>query len=501
MRVQGSVAATLASRIYLAVLGLVMLPVYLQQIGVEAFGLVGLFLVLQVWFQLLDAGLTQTLSREAARHRAGALSATNLRLLLRALEGLFLVVAALGFTVMYLGAEEIAHRWLRHEQLSPLVVERSVQLMAMCMAVRLLGELYRGAIVGFEQLRWLAGFSAAFGTLRLALVVPFLAWAGSTPTRFFEFQLAVLALEALALMVKTYQLLPGSGLTRTPWRLDPIRGVLVFSTVMSLASIVWVTLSQIDKLMLSGLLSLADYGAFSLAVSAAAGVLLLTGAISDTVVPRLTHLHAQAARTEMLDLYRHATQGVGIVAWSVACVMAFHAQTVLWVWTGDATLATQAAPILGLYALGNAALAIGAFPFYLQFAAGRLRLHLLGTALMVLVLLPSLVWATASHGAPGAAAVWLGVNLLYLLLWAPVAHARVMPGLHASWLVRDVLPVAALAAIAAALCSWLPWPQNRGAAAVTLIGTTSLVLAASAGGSSWVRARLRRARGPASALR
>ena len=35
------------------------------------------------------------------------------------------------------------------------------------------------------------------------------------------------------------------------------------------------------------------------------------------------------------------------------------------------------------------------------------------------------------------------------LLWTPVAHARYLPRLHWRWLAHDVLPVAALAAVAA----------------------------------------------------
>jgi O-antigen/teichoic acid export membrane protein len=173
-------------------------------------------------------------------------------------------------------------------------------------------------------------------------------------------------------------------------------------------------------------------------------------------------------------------------------VLAFHADRVLWIWTGDAALAARAAPVLGLYALGNAALAVGAYPYYLQFAEGRLRLHLVGTALIVAVLLPGLVWATSRYGSTGAAAAWLGVNVLYLLLWTPVAHARFMPRLHWRWMAEDVLPMAALAAAAAGVCRWLPWPSGRAGAGMLLLGVSLVVLLASASGSSWARDALRR---------
>ena len=68
MSLANRVVATAASRAYLTLLGLLVLPLYMLRMGAEAYGLVVLFTTLQVWFQLLDMGLTATLAREAARH-------------------------------------------------------------------------------------------------------------------------------------------------------------------------------------------------------------------------------------------------------------------------------------------------------------------------------------------------------------------------------------------------------------------------------------------------
>ena len=491
MSLKSSFAATLASRVYLTLVNLVMLPVYMRHLGLEAFGLIALFMVLQVWFQLLDMGLTPTMARAAARYRAGALSASDFRLLLRAIEGIFLVLAAVAGAAVFLGAEHIAAHWLKIERLPPQEVVRSLQSMALCIALRLLSELYRGVLSGFERFIWLAGLNTAFGTLRLVLVVPYIAWVDSSPSGFFGFQLAAMALECVVLIALAYRLVPGRAAGHSPWGLQPLRTVFGFSVVMSLASVVWITLSQLDKLLLSGLLSLSDYGAFSIAAAAASGVLLASGSLTEVLLPQLTRLHAQGARLELLALYRRSTQWACMSACSVASVLAFHADRLLWVWTGDAALAARAAPVLCLYALGNAALVVGAFPYYLQFAAGNLRLHLVGTTLMVAILLPSVVWATDRFGSAGAAGVWLGVNVLYLVLWTPVAHARFMPRMHWRWLAEDVLPAAGLAAAASIACRQLPWPPDRLGAGLMALAVSVAVLLTSAAGSSSARAMLR----------
>jgi O-antigen/teichoic acid export membrane protein len=51
-------------------MSLAFIPLYIKYLGVEAYGLVGLFSVLQISFTLLDMGMSLTLSREMARFRA-----------------------------------------------------------------------------------------------------------------------------------------------------------------------------------------------------------------------------------------------------------------------------------------------------------------------------------------------------------------------------------------------------------------------------------------------
>ena len=62
-----------------AIMGLVFIPLYIKYLGIESYGLIGLFGVLQAWLSLLDMGMTPTLSREMARFTAGTHSAASIR--------------------------------------------------------------------------------------------------------------------------------------------------------------------------------------------------------------------------------------------------------------------------------------------------------------------------------------------------------------------------------------------------------------------------------------
>ena len=64
---------------YTTIIGIVILPLYLQYLGAEAFGLVGFFTVLHAWMQLLDMGMSPMLSRQAAQARGGAIDFFELK--------------------------------------------------------------------------------------------------------------------------------------------------------------------------------------------------------------------------------------------------------------------------------------------------------------------------------------------------------------------------------------------------------------------------------------
>ena len=110
---------------------------------------------------------------------------------------------------------------------------------------------------------------------------------------------------------------------------------------------------------------------------------------------------------------------------------------------------------------------------------------------MVVLQVPGIVWAASAHGAVGAAAVWFGVNTLYLLLWTAVAHRRFAPGLHGRWVGRDLLPPLAAAAVAGALSTRLPGPDGRLAGAALLVASACGILLAAALAAPRVRADIR----------
>jgi len=146
-------------------------------------------------------------------------------------------------------------------------------------------------------------------------------------------------------------------------------------------------------------------------------------------------------RSDLIKVYRDATQIVSVISGAAAITMFFCSETVVYLWTGDAKLAQEVSPILSLYSLGNGILSIGAFPYYLQYAKGNLKYHLFGNLGLLLFLIPLIILAAREYGAIGAGIVWVAMNAIYLFVWVAYVHYKLEPGIHLKWIMRDVLTI------------------------------------------------------------
>ena len=491
MNLKQNILSNYASQIYVTAVGILMVPLYIKYMGSEAYGLIGFFAMLQTWFQMLDMGLSPTLSRQTARLSARAISVTELRRLIRILEGLFVGVAIAGAILLIFNSNWLAANWLKTQTLPLDQVQLSIKIMAVIISLRWISGLYRGAIGGFERQRWLAGVDAGMATSRFIVVILIFETIGTTPVHFFGWQLLITLLETVLLVRKTYHLLHIIEPRKTPvgWHWYSMTNLMGFSLNIAFISAVWVGVTQTDKLVLSKILPLSEYGHFTLAVLAASGVLIISGPISMAILPRMARLEAQGAEYELLDIYRKSTQVMAIIVAPVAIVLSLFGGQVIQVWTGDAVLAQNSAQIMSLYAAGNGIFALAAFPYYLQFAKGNVRMHLYGSLLFLFILIPTLVWATSVYSGVGAGYAWLLTNTIYLAVWVPLVHKIFMPGKHLSWLFKDIISIVAPTLVFGfTLQQSIQFSSNRIISTFELILIGSLLITASTIFSSKARA-------------
>ncbi|WP_256260740.1 MULTISPECIES: lipopolysaccharide biosynthesis protein [Burkholderia] len=424
-----SLISNYAGQIVTVILGMVMVPVYVRHLGVEAYGLIAFNAVLLAWVQLLDLGLSPTLCRELARAGNDA-EKNEVRVLLQSLEKFVSAICALLIVMSVLAAPFFASTWFKAKAIPTHEIEVAFVMMVLTVSARWLSSLYRGGMVGIDRQTSLNVVIMIFAVIRAVLVVPLIA-AWPRVDVFFLWQLGTIVGEALTMRVLLGRAIGAPMFTRTFSR-DVLVARARLSLSIAFSALMWATSTQTDKIILSKILSLPVFGVFSMATLLASGILLLANPIQQSFTPRFT---ADSARDSglLVSGYLLASEIMMIIVIPVAILFASVPDLVFELWSPSFPPNQYALQILQCYALGNGCSAIAGLSFLIQYADGNLSLHIKGNLGFVAILVPAVLFGALYYGVRGAAYTWLTINLLQLFIWVGVVHRRFLPGINPVW--------------------------------------------------------------------
>jgi O-antigen/teichoic acid export membrane protein len=496
MSVKTNTIANYIGQIYMMLIGIVVTPLYLKYLGSEAYGLVGFFALMQAWMNLLDMGLSPTLGRQAAYAIGQTNGFETFKRLVKSFEVIFLLLALSIICAIYFLSDWIALSWIKSDNIEINTLVYCVVLMGVMIGLRLFSGLYRSGINGLEDQVWLNVANIILTSLKFLGALYLLTFISQDIRHFFEYQLVIGLIELAVFAIRFYISLPPTKI-RIPlvafdWPV--VKGVAPFALGIAYTAGIWVLITQTDKLILSGVLTLAEFGYFSLVALVASGITMLSGPISQAIMPRLTVLLSQDNKNELLNLYSNASELVTVISLSVALVVGLYAEPLIYSWTGDMKAAEWGADVLIWFALGNGVLAIGAFQYYLQSAFGQLRLHVIGSTISAIIQVPLIFYAATNYGAQGAGIMWFSFRVIWFLCWTPLVHSQFFPGFHWTWMFKGIVPIAVVTvsvALALQCLITLELNENRLILFVKLLGVGLLVLISSALSSGFVRKKLR----------
>lgn len=450
MSLKKNVIANYLGQGWSGLIGLAFVPLYIKYLGIEAYGLIGIFALLQAWLTLLDMGMTPTLNREMARFTAGAHTPQSIRDLLRSLEIVCFGIAALIGMLVWAASGWLAADWLRADKLPLDVVAQAIAIMGWVAAFRFVEGIYRGAILGLQRQVLFNVVNASLSTVRAAGAIAVLAWISPTIEAFFIWQ-SVVSIVSIAILA----LAAHGGLPATPQPARFSRQALMdirhFAGGMMATTFLAILLTQVDKVLLSKLISLEAFGYYTLAGTVVTTIGMLIAPITQAFYPRFTELVANGGQQELIQTYHRSSQLVTVLAAPFALMLIFFGEELLVLWTGNVVLANEVAPLLALLAAGTLLNGLMHIPYMLQLAHGwsgfAARVNLVAVAALV----PAILWVTPRYGAIGAAWVWVLLNAGYVLIGIHFMYRRLLPGEKWTWYWSDT----ARPILAATLATWV----------------------------------------------
>lgn len=427
--------AGLVNSVWSALVGLAVVPFYLDYLGVEAYGLIGFFVMMQALLQLLDMGISPTINREVARCSAsGELKEAGK--LLHTLAVVYWGVSVLIAFILLTLAPVIAEHWLESNQISEQTITHAVMLMGVVIACRWPIGLYQGALIGAQRLTVSSSINMAMVTLGSFGAVAILAFVSPTIEAFFIWQACVGLLYAVVIRFAAWQIIGRTDEMR--FDIEALKKVWRFTAGMGGIGLTALIFTQMDKLILSKMLSLESFGHYMLATVVVSGLYVLITPVFNVIYPRFSALVASGETERLVDLYRMGARMLVSAIFPVAMILVVFGYELVLIWTGNQAIAASVAPVVALLAVGSALHGLMHFPYALQLAFGMTRLPLTINSILTVMLVPLIVYFASTYDVLGGALAWLVLHTTYVLLGTWLTHRHLLKGIGLKWLRQDV---------------------------------------------------------------
>lgn len=443
-----NIVANFSGNIWTGLMSLIFVPLYIHFMGIEAYAMIGIFASLLAIFALLDMGLSSTVNREMARLAVHEDKSQDMRDLIRTLEIPYWVVGLLIAVTIVLTSPLIAYHWVQIKDLSPNSVQTAIMLMGLCVAFRWPIAFYSGGLMGLQRQVLLNGIEVIVATFRGLGAVLILWLVSPTVEAFFLWQIAVSLVHVGLIVFFLWRSLPVT-LEPPRFRLKLLLNIWRFATGMTGITVLVTILMQLDKVILSRMLSLEMFGYYTLANVVAMTLFRFVRPVFSATYPKLTNLVELNATEDIVKLYHKSAQLVSVLVLPAAVVVALFSKEILLLWIRNPVTVEHTHVLVSILIVGTAINGILNIPYAMQLAFGWTRLAFLVNIVSVLILVPLIIVLTKWYGVVGAASVWVILNLGYMFISLPIMHRRLLPAEKWRWYFSDVgRPLFAAVAIA-----------------------------------------------------
>ena len=433
-------------------------PVFVARLGLEGYGIVGLWLVMQIVLSILDVGMGATVVKAFAGSSPDLEGQAFRRDLLRTLERFYWGVAAALALILVLSAELIARHWLTSSTIGSVQIAHALQLMSVALAAQFPMALYANGLAGLQEHRRMNLLQIVGNVLRYGGGVLTLLWRADVVS-FFVTQAVVASLQTLVTRYALRRLVVSPGAPPAVPRLALVKAMWSYSAGMGLSALGSVAIANADRLALTALQPAAELGKYSIAFTATGLLQLAIQPFYRSFFPRYAELVAAGQPERLRDEYFRSCQLIAGLLIPLGILGMTFAPALLRAWLGRSDETVTLVFRCLLFAITCTGLMW--LPAAFQQAHGWTRLHatMIGGALLVGA--PLMIWAIKILGTVGATTVWVihGLSGITIELW--LLHRRLLIGELWDWCRAVLVPPLVLVVPMAALSAWA-MPGNLG---------------------------------------
>lgn len=410
----------------------IFIPFYIKILGIEAYAIINFYTVILTILYFADGGLSATLNREIARTD----DKQYLGNMLFTIERMYLTICV--FIIVFVSSFSglIAKNWLNSQTIPVSDLRIYIVLMGICVAFQLFTTLENSGLMGLEKQVLANGIQVSSSIVRSALVIIPLYFYPTLLT-FFIWQLVsnivffFIARYNLWKYIKTdYEVSFDKNILKTLGNFA--LGMMLMAAISSLNT-------QIDKLVISKLLSLKEFGYYSLAGILAQVPVLIITPIAVAILPKMVKFSELKEKENLTKLFQLNSFLISALALSGTLVLLLFTKDFILIWTNDFEIANVIEKVSKILIIGSLFLSFQFMPYYLAIANGHTKTNIKLSSVLLILIVPVLYYLVDANGIVGAAYSWLIFNFISCFYLGYFLIRKFLNKEFKKWLIFDII--------------------------------------------------------------
>ncbi len=427
-----NIIANYVSKIWGIISVFVFIPFYIKILGIESYAVISFYTVILTIMYFADGGLSATLNREIAR----STDKKYIGNMLFTIEKVYLAICLFIILLIFSCSGFISANWLNSHTISPEYLRIYISLMGISVALQLFTTLESSGLMGLEKQVLANGIQVLSSIFRSAVVlIPLYFY--PTLLTFFIWQVSVNIIFFFITRHNLWKFIK----TNVSYKFDKqvLKTLGRFAGGMMLMAIISSLNTQIDKLVISKILSLKEFGYYSLAGILSQVPVLIITPIAVAILPRMVKYAANAEKDKLTKLFHVNTFVISSLATTGALVLFLFTQDFILIWTRDNLIANAIENVTKLLLIGGVFLAFQYMPYHLAIANGHTKTNVGLGVVSVFCIIPVLIFFVKQYGLIGATYTWLIMNLFAYFYLGYFIITKFLENEFKRWLINGTL--------------------------------------------------------------
>ncbi|EHS7464953.1 polysaccharide biosynthesis protein [Vibrio cholerae] len=403
-----NILANLTGKFWAIFANLAVVPIYLQFIDLNDYGLIALYTTIILTVNIADAGLSPSFARDMAR----ANHISEMGNALKTLELAYFMILMIISAIACLLSDSAVNLLNFSDSYSSENNRLMFTIMVISACFQLCTVVYRAGFMGMEKHVKANVFTIIYSVLRL--IVPIGIFCITTDlVIFFAYQMFLSILYLVLIRLSFWQEVGNR--KEYNFDLSYLLEIKRFAGGLFVVSIISTITMQLDKFMISHFIGMESLSVYSISSSVALLLYSVCLPIVTTFYPRITKLCENNKHQEMRKIYTYLNILISFVSISLLLTLYYYSYQVIFLWTQDIKLAKETSKIIPIMSAGAFFLCMQLLPYHLGLANGYNKANVILGFVFIFLTPMVLYYSIPLYGVLAPAYNWLFVNLIYFL--------------------------------------------------------------------------------------